>query len=320
MEKERLRLMVKVCQLYFQEGLNQQSIAVRYGISRSQVSRMITAAKAEGVVEITIRNPFSDESALEKELLERFRLRDVIVVDTTEAESGMADVLLAQAGAAFLENVFNDGDVIGVMAGKSITALAKELKDPQKRNLQFVPLIGGWGSEGADWHANSNVSLMAKNAKGGHWLLHAPAIVSSEDTKQKLMAEPEIEKVLNLSRRANIAVIGIGQISEGATFVQSTNINARELSIIKSEGVVGSICTSFINENGEEMVKDLSNRMLGLSGEEIKNIPQVIAIARGEVKAKAIHASLKGNWLDVLITDMATAKQVLEIEKNMGEK
>jgi deoxyribonucleoside regulator len=319
-KNERLRLMVKVCQLYYQEGLNQQSIAKRYGISRSQVSRMISAAKSEGIVEITIRNPFSDEFALEKELLERFNLSDVIVVDTTETENGMADILLSQAGAAFLETVFKDDDVIGVMAGKSITALAKELKDPQKKNLQFVPLIGGWGSVGADWHANSNVSLMARNVKGRHWLLNAPAIVSSIDTRQKLIAEPDIEKVLNLSRRANIAVIGIGEISESATFVQSTNLNDEELSKIKSEGVVASICTSFINQNGDETAKELSDRMIGLRGDELKNIPQVIAIARGDVKVKAIHASLKGNWLDVLITDMDTAKQILEIENNMGEK
>ncbi|MCL6573964.1 MAG: sugar-binding transcriptional regulator [Bacillus sp. (in: Bacteria)] len=320
MEKERLRLMVKVCQLYFHEGLNQQSIANKYGISRTQVSRMISQAKNEGVVEVRIRNPFSNEAAVERELLKRFNLRDVIVVDTDKSDTGRSDDLLAKAGAAFLETVFNDGDVIGVMAGKSINKLANELKETQRKELKFVPLIGGWGAEGVNWHSNSNASLMAEQMKGSHFLLHSPAIVSSVETRFLLMEEREIQNVITMASNANVAIIGIGEIAESATFVQSINLNESELSSIAIAGAVGSICTSFINEKGEEVAMDLSAKMIGLSGESLKKIPQVIALARGAVKADAIHASLTGSWVDVLITDMETAQIIIEKEKIIGGK
>ncbi|RFU64640.1 sugar-binding transcriptional regulator [Peribacillus saganii] len=319
MVQEKLRLMVKVCQLYYQQGLNQQTIAARYGISRSQVSRMITTAKSEGLVEVKIRNPYSDESTLEKKLLHRFNIRDAIIVDTSEADSGSADILLAQAGAAFLESVFKDDDVVGVMAGKSIAALAREIKDPQKSNLQFVPIVGSWGAEGLEGHANTNAALMAKNTKGSYWLLNAPAVVSSVETKTVLIHEPEIEKVMELSRQANKAIIGIGEISKEATYVKSANMNSADFSLLTIEGAVGRICTSFINERGEEIGTAFSPRMIGIQAEELKKIPQVIAVARGKVKVNAIHAALTGGWVDVLITDIKTAISVLEKEEIRGK-
>lgn len=318
MEKERLRLLIKVCQLYFQEGLNQQSIAARYGISRSQVSRMISSAKTEGLVEITIRNPFGDEAALEKELVSKFNLRDVIVVDTSEADNSLADVLLAQAGAAFLESVIKDNDIIGVMAGKSISSLGREIKDPQKKNLQFVPLVGGWGAAGIEWHANTNVSLLAKNTKGNYWMLHAPAVVSTLEIRNTIVREPEIYKVMELSSKADVAVIGIGQISEDATYAKSLNMSPEEIEALAKKGAVGSICTSFINDEGLEISTEVKERMIGIQGEELKKIPQVVGIARGKEKTAAIHASLKGGWVNVLITDMGTAQELLQKEYTRG--
>ncbi|RHW42754.1 sugar-binding transcriptional regulator [Neobacillus notoginsengisoli] len=312
MEKEKLRLLVKVCQLYFHEGLNQQDIAKKYGISRPQVSRLISQAKAEGIVEITIRNPFSDESEIERELVELFGLRDVIVVDTADADTGLADVLIAQAAAAHLESIFIDGELVGVMAGKTVNVLAKELKDPQKKNLTFIPLIGGWGAEVSESHANMNCSIMAKQAKGANLILNAPAIVSSEETKKRFLKEPDIEKVITMSKEANLAIIGIGQVSESATFYKSTNLDSRDLTELIDVGAVCSIGTSFINKEGEEVGNQISDRMIGITGIELKRVGQVIALARGLSKADAIHAALTGGWVDVLITDMKTAKAIVE--------
>ena len=284
-------------------------------MSRTQVSRMISQAKSEGVVDFTIRNPFSKESALEGEMLDYFNLRDVIVVDTNEPDIGKSDSLMAQAGAAYLETVFHDGDIIGVMAGKTINTLAKELKETERKNLNFVPLIGGWGSVGISGHSNFNASLMAKQTKGTGWLLHAPAIVSSVKTRSILYEENEIKRVIKMGNNANIAIIGIGEIARSASFVNSINFNQRDLDSIAFAGAVGSICTSFINVKGEEVVKDVSARMIGISGKNLKRIPQVIAMACGAHKVDAIHATLNGRWVDVLITDVYTAKAILEKEK-----
>ncbi|WP_078427227.1 sugar-binding transcriptional regulator [Alkalihalobacterium alkalinitrilicum] len=314
MLQERFRLMAKVCQLYFVEGLNQQAIADHYGISRTQVSRLISAAKTEGIVEINIRHPFGHVSEMEKELVKHFQLTDVVLVDTNGVDELVAEILLAQAGAAYLENIIKNEYIIGVMAGKSIANLAQEMTDISKKNLQFVPMIGGWGSEGTDWHANANTTRFAKNVKGSHWLLNAPAIVSSNDIRNHLIQEPEILKIKKLFQKIDVALIGIGEISECATFVQSTNMGLDQLRSILDKGAVASICTSLINANGEEIDTVFAQQMIGISSEELKHIPNVIGTARGEHKVDAILAAVRGKWIDVLVTDLNTAKKMLEQE------
>jgi DNA-binding transcriptional regulator LsrR (DeoR family) len=41
----------------------------------------------------------------------------------------------------------------------------------------------------------------------------------------------------------------------------------------------------------------------------------VIAIAGGKDKVEAITATLRGKWIDILVTDLETAQQVLEFHK-----
>ena len=52
--------------------------------------------------------------------------------------------------------------------------------------------------------------------------------------------------------------------------------------------------------------------MIGLSLEELKKIPQRIAIAYGPGKIEAVRAALNGGIANVLITDRSTALALLE--------
>ncbi|MFD1030228.1 sugar-binding transcriptional regulator [Metaplanococcus flavidus] len=319
MNNERLRLLVKVAHLYYVEGMIQQEIATHYGISRAQVSRFLTSARSEGIVEITIKNPFNDEALLENKLKEMYSLKDAIVVDISNADDKMADVLIGKAAAAFFENVVSEKDIIGIMAGKSITALAKEVNDITKTDIQYVPLVGGWGSEGTEWHSNTNTFLFAKNSRNAYSVLHAPAVVSTTTTKESFLKEPEILNIISLYKKLNIAVVGIGQISNEATHVKSTNMSIEDVNDLKNEGVVGSIATTFIDSEGQQVTTPYSDRMIGISGDELKAVPLVVGIARGNVKVDGIRAAIKGKWIDVLITDMNTAELLINTKNNKGE-
>ncbi|MGO0063268.1 sugar-binding transcriptional regulator [Brevibacillus fluminis] len=309
---EKIRLLVKVSSLYYIDGLNQQEIASRLGISRPQVSRMLSAAKAEGIVQITIRNPYSEEQRYEKAIAETFGIHDCIVIQPSDADARMVDLHLGRAGATLLESVLKENDIVGVMAGRAIASLAEEMRFSGRKHLQFVPLVGGWGSEGSAWHANSNTRMMGEGLKAKYWFLNAPAIVGSTDAKEVLLKEKEIGDVLAMARQAKVAVVGIGQPTPNATIVRSGVFTEEEMCAVMEQGAVGNLCTTFINEKGEAIAHEAEQRMIGLSAAELRQIPNIIAIASGEEKVAAIAATLRGRWIDVLITDMATAKAVLE--------
>ncbi|MCU6709577.1 sugar-binding transcriptional regulator [Paenibacillus sp. J5C_2022] len=310
--QERTRLLVKISTLYYIDGMNQQEISQRLGISRPQISRMLAAAKSEGIVQIAIRNPFSEEQTYERAISETFGIKDVIVVHTPDADQSIADLQLARAASALLESAIRDRDVVGIMAGRTIASVGAEMNPGVKKNVQFVPMVGGWGSEGAAWHANSNTRIFAEKLKARYLLLNAPAVVASQEARNHFVQEQEIANVLETARGADVALVGIGQVSDKAAIVQSGYYGRKEIDEVQSLGAVSNICSSFLNEAGERIPYEAESRMIGLDVEDLRSIPNVVAIASGKDKVEAIACALRGRWMNVLITDKATAKSVLD--------
>ncbi|TDF98586.1 sugar-binding transcriptional regulator [Paenibacillus piri] len=312
--QDKPRLLVKVSTLYYADGLNQQQIAERLGISRPQISRMLAAAKAEGIVQITIRNPFSEEQVYERAISEVFGLRDVLVVQVPDADQDqqLIDLHVAREAASFLEGVIRDRDIVGVMAGRTIASVGGALHYSVKKDVKFVPLVGGWGAEGASWHANSNTRLFAERLKARYLLLNAPAIVASRQTRDLFVREPEIADVLNCAKQATIALVGIGQVSRKATIVESGYFDRQNIEDVRALGALSNICTSFLDANGRDVPHEAALRMIGISVAELRRIPNVIAVASGRDKTEAIVSALRGSCIHALVTDMATARRLLD--------
>lgn len=67
----------------------------------------------------------------------------------------------------------------------------------------------------------------------------------------------------------------------------------------------------YFDERGQKISSDLDERVIGLDLEQMQRITLVIGVAGGLAKFRAIQAALKGQWVDVLVTDHVTAQQLL---------
>ncbi len=56
----------------------------------------------------------------------------------------------------------------------------------------------------------------------------------------------------------------------------------------------------------------LNDRVVGITGEQLRAVRRVIGIAGGERKVEAIRAAAAGGWIDVLITDLRTARLIID--------
>lgn len=312
--EERIRMLVKVSTLYYMDGLNQNEIAERLGISRPQISRMLSAARSEGIVHITIQDPFSEEHQVERELIETFGIKNAVVVHVPGGDKQLLEQQLAKSSSELIESILRDHDIVGVMAGRSIANVTSKLNYFSRKNMQFVPLIGGWGAEGSEWHANANARKFGEKLKSKYWVLNSPAIVGSQQTRNVLMEEQDINEVIKLGKKATTVLIGIGQVSEEATIVRSGYFKRDDIIELHAKGAVANICTSFLDKKGDIIPYNEENRMIGLSALEMREAKSVIAFASGHEKIEAIRASLHGKWIDVLVTDISTAKNLLKNE------
>ena len=73
---EQDRIVYKIARAYYENGLTQQEIADKYGISRIKVSRMLAKALRDRIVQIKITAPADQYTELEQQLEKKYGLKD----------------------------------------------------------------------------------------------------------------------------------------------------------------------------------------------------------------------------------------------------
>jgi len=310
-------LMAKVADLYYLRTLTQQQIAVRLGLSRPTVSRLLTRARATGIVRIEVTQPEGTHQRLEHELEEGFGLREAIVIPGRSESPTVTRRALGQATAEYLDRAFKGGERVGISWGTTLKAVVDSVR-PRALATVVVPLVGGLGQAAPEIHANELARRLAELHGGRVHLLHAPAIVARRSVREALLSDERIGHVLELARRVDVALIGIGALVPSSTLIESGYISAAEMAAVRRQGAVGDICTRAFSSDGVPLVGDVATRILAIDLEDLARIPLVIGVAGGLEKADAILGALAGGLVDVLVTDSIAARAVLRLGRASG--
>ncbi len=309
---ESVRLINTVLTLYYIEGLTQADIAQRLGLSTAKVNRLLQQAREQGYVNISIRTPFQQLFDLEARLQAVFDLREAIVIPAV-AESSVSPLnALGAAAADFLLQHLRDGDVLGVASGTAIQALVDAIAPSRAYQAEVVPIIGSVQGQ-LTTDGNYLATHLAERLGAKAYQLPAPAFVDTREHCETLREMGPVKEILDIARRANIAVLGIGTVhAEVSRFVQFTALSAADLKHIAEDWKgVGDINAFIFDCEGRPTAREYADRVVGLTLEEIKRIPYRIGIAATAIKALPIYGALRGGYLDVLITDETAARGVL---------
>ncbi len=309
---EAVRLMNTILTLYYVDGLTQTEIAQRLSFSTAKVNRLLLQAREQGYVNITIRTPFQQLFDLEDRLKAVFGLKDVIVIPAV-AENGSSPLnALGAAAAEFLLAHLRDGDVLGIGGGSAVHALYQAITPARSYKVEVVPLIGAVQGE-ISTDSNYLAAHLAERLGGKAYQLHAPVIVDSREQCETLKSMGPVKEILDIARRANIAIIGVGTVdAEVSRFVQFTALSVQDMKHIASDcGGVGDINAFVFDIEGRACAQEYADRVLGLTLPELKSIPYRIGVAATETKARPLYGALRGGYLHALITDEAAARGVL---------
>ena len=78
-----------------------------------------------------------------------------------------------------------------------------------------------------------------------------------------------------------------------------------------AKGAVGVIAGRFFDVQGEWIKGAMDDRLMGITLDEVRQIPTRIAVAGGSDKVDSILGALRGGFANVLITDEQTARSIL---------
>lgn len=317
MEPDHHELLAQVAYLYFDKGQDQSAIARKLRVSRSSVSRLLTQARNEGVVEIRIHFPLTLARERADELREQFGLRDARVLQASARQVLDAKGNLARLAARYLHEAIAPGDTIALSRGSTVQATIEQFTPTPRRETRVVQLVGMLRVDGAEDDDANLTRELAQKLGGDYFNLTAPLFVENPETRRALLHESSIRNVLNLARHAQLALVGIGALDrQNSAIVRQKLLPPAQLQILRQGHVVGEICSQYFDAHGEIVSTELSERTMALGLDALREIPRVIGVAVGRHKAKAILAALRGKYINTLITDAETAALVLDYARN----
>ncbi len=108
-----------------------------------------------------------------------------------------------------------------------------------------------------------------------------------------------------------MALVGIGSVEPSRLLRESGNVIGEENSEeMRQLGAVGDVCLDFFNAAGGEIASSLSSRVISIGSDVLRAVPRRVGVAGGIRKYAAIRGAVLGKWINVLITDVDTARRL----------
>ncbi|KOF10590.1 hypothetical protein AC739_09620 [Planococcus glaciei] len=306
-------LSIEVARMYYEFDKTQQEIAETFSISRPTVSKLLKYAKEKKYIQITIESPVDAINSLEESLKEKYGLREVKIAYANPLQGSDANErnMLGKKVAAYLENIVQDKDRIGISWGETLYHVSQEIQPKAVQGVEIVQLKGGMNLVQADTHDQEIMTQFVKkyNAKGQY--IPLPVVFETEYAKNTLLKEKQTQKILEKINEVNIALYTIGTVTKDSLLYRMHYIADDEFAYLE-EHAVCDICSRFIDEKGGICLEDLNSRTFGIDLEQLSKVENSILIAGGDSKIKGIHTALINCIPNVLITDSMTALKLIE--------
>lgn len=308
-EPAKLVLTASVARRYYVEGKSKIEIADEFAISRFKVARLLESARTSGLVRIEIGYPGSIDVELSSRLQEAFGLRHSIVVDTLEEDSVALREKLGEAAADLLGEIVSSRDVLGLAWARSVSAMGRVVS--RLAPCTVVQLTGALSLP------ESSIELVrdvARISGGPAYFFYAPMIVPDSATARALRQHPDVARAVDRFASVTKAVVGIGAWEPGQSTVFDA-VDKKEQQEQQRQGVRAEISGVLVDEGGATVPSSLSDRMIGVSAEQMRTIPDVIALAYGTAKTAAVRSALQSSLVDGLVTHTALARSLLAAQQ-----
>lgn len=307
----KLSLVVSAARLYYENGFSQGEIAKQLNISRSYVSKLLTMAREEDIVAVTIKDPLQVESRFEQEIRSFFQLRRVIITPSKVGENSLAS--LCDMAAKYLDSILKSGDSIVTCWGRTMYVLSQRIIP--RSDLEGMKVICAAGMP-TNFNQNtycveSTVNLAG--ALGGvPYFLPAPILIRDQNAREAFMREQSINEVMEYAEEANIAVFTLGDMNRSSFWTNAGAITEETMQELFAKGATGDAFLHILNRDGEICDEELDEQIISIPLKKLKQKEYRIGVAAGREKIDAVYSALKGGVVNALIIDEDIAKAILE--------
>lgn len=290
---------------HLEHGRSTVELAEELGVSRFMVGRMIRRAREDQLVEVVPKIADPIDVRLSNELGTAFKLAGAYAVvpptDTLEHTRST----IATVAAKIFPQIVQEDDIVGLAAGRTILEMCSQTTGLP--TCDVVQLTGVASTDAND--IMKAVMALSSISKGRMFPLHAPFIATDVRAGEMIAAQPAVKQALKRMDRLDRAVLTVGGWPNGAMLADQLRLLG-ELDEVTAHGVAAEIGTSLLDADGNAL-SVLDGRMVGISLEQLRRVPTKLVIAGGAAKQQAVLAALRAGLVDILVTDVETARFAL---------
>lgn len=281
-------------------------IAEELGVSRFMVGRMVRRVREDGLIEFRPRLSEPIDAGISQELEQCFGLRTALAVATPSEHPDHVRSLVAGVTARLMADLITEDDVVGLGPGRTIVEMCTKIN--AVATCDVVQLTGVVTSE-VDAGVRA-VMTLSRVAGGRMFPLYAPFVTTDAASARTIVAQPAVHQALQRMNRLDKTVLTIGGWPNGSLFAEQMR-EFGKLRLLEEAGVVAEIGTTLLDEHGRELHL-LDDHTVGISTRQLTQVPVKVAIGGGREKERAVLAVLRSGLVDVLVTDVRTARLAIE--------
>ncbi|EKF18704.1 sugar-binding transcriptional regulator [Nitratireductor pacificus] len=305
------RLRVRAAWMYFVEQKTQNEIAEILGIGRVSVVRMLAEARSRNEVKITIEGDLAEITSIERALEERFGLERAVVAPLSQAGADPIPAISAATGS-FVSDVMEAGMSVGVGWGRTLFGSLPFIRARPLADFKVISLLGGVGVA-RRFNPAEFAWRFARAFQGDGYLIPAPAVVDSVETKTALIERCGLHEILTLADTLDAVLVSVGGIASATTFYRGGYLSEGVREALSGEGAVGDILYHFYDRDGALVNHPINDRVMSVDVDRLRRARMRILTSGGADKIDALIGAMKLVEPTVFITDEESARQVLAL-------
>jgi len=306
-ESDRLR--TRAVWLYHVEGRTQNDIAAQLGINRVMVVRLLADARRRNEVRVTISAPLAELVALEREVETRYGIARVIVAPFNSPDDDPVKVIAAAAGS-FISGIMKPGISVGVGWGRTLYATLPFITGATLADFRVISLLGGIAAA-RRFNPAAFAWQFAELFQGEGFLIPAPAVVDSPETKHALLERCGLSAIFEMADKLDVALLSVGGISTMTTSYRTGYISESDRRSLIDAGAVGDVLYNFIDAAGSLVDHNVNTRVISADLSRLRRTPERVLVSGGRDKLIALGAAIRTVSPTTLITDEQSANALI---------
>jgi DNA-binding transcriptional regulator LsrR (DeoR family) len=145
--------------------------------------------------------------------------------------------------------------------------------------------------------------------------MYSPQVLPDAATAATLRNQPEVAEAYRRFDSITKAILPVGSWDPPHSQLHDA-LTPEEQADLRARGTCAEISATLIDASGHQVAHEFSERCIAISGEQLKNIDEVIVVGGGLVKAAAIRAVLIGGYANSLVTERGVAQALLDSAKS----